>query len=308
MAPYSGENLNGKQFSDTVQLVAQQSTSLFRDKVQIQTVSGVEEAYFHQLAALDAPMANTERHGDTPSREATFLRRMVTPYPWEDGYLIDEVDAARMVVNPQNYVVQALSGSFGRKIDDLVIEAAFADVKTGKAGGTTASFKDESISIDGTTGGIKTTLGTLAAASTPVTMELAKILTMAEIFQDANVPETKRKFWAISPKDHRAMLDIEEIASSDYVNGHPLVQGSVGHFMGFDFFVTTRLPKDAATGTAYRTFAWAEGGLGLCFIKDMQTRISPRADKKYSIGIYSNMDLGAVRIEGALVHECLTVV
>jgi len=103
------------------------------------------------------------------------------------------------------------------------------------------------------------------------------------------------------------MLNIEKIASSDYVNGHPLVAGSVGHFMGFDFFVSTRLPLDAATSTARRTFAWSEGGLGLAFIRDMQTRISERADKKYSTGIYSNMDLGAVRIEGAKVHECLTV-
>ena len=305
---YTGDQLYGVQFGDTVELVAQQKASLFRSKVEIKTVSDAEHAYFHQISELATPTANTERHGDTPSREAELLRRQVIPYPWEDGYLLDEKDVARMVADPQSPIVRSCASSFGRKIDDLVIEAAFADVAIGKAGGNTVSVQDESIGINGTTGGVKSVLGTLPAASTPVTMELAKILTMSEIFMDANVPETDRKYWVISPKDHRAMLDIEEVASSDYVNGRPLVSGSVGHFMGFDFFVSTRLTKDAATSTAYRTFAWSEGGLGLCFIQDMQTRIATRPDKKFSTSIYSNMDLGAVRIEGARVHECLTVV
>lgn len=310
MAPYSGNVLYSKQFSDTISLVAQQKTSQFRGKVKIlDNIVGAEEAYFNQISPLEAPLPNTERHGDTPSREAVMLRRAVTPYPWEDGYLLDKVDIDRMVVNPESAIVQSLAGSFGRKIDDLIIAAAFADVKTGAYGtGPVAAFKDESISLDGTTGGIKTVAGTLAAASTPVTMELAKILAMTEIYMNADVPITDKKYWAISPKDHRAMMDIEEVTSSDYVNGHPLESGSVGYFGGFNFFVTNRLPKDAATSTAYRTFSWSEGGIGLAFIGDMQTRIAPRPDKKFSTQIYSNMDLGAVRIEGARVHECLTVV
>ena len=238
---YTGDQLYGVQFGDTVELVAQQKASLFRSKVEIKTVSDAEHAYFHQISELATPTANTERHGDTPSREAELLRRQVIPYPWEDGYLLDEKDVARMVADPQSPIVRSCASSFGRKIDDLVIEAAFADVAIGKAGGNTVSVQDESIGINGTTGGVKSVLGTLPAASTPVTMELAKILTMSEIFMDANVPETDRKYWVISPKDHRAMLDIEEVASSDYVNGRPLVSGSVGHFMGFDFFVSTRL-------------------------------------------------------------------
>jgi len=140
-------------------------------------------------------------------------------------------------------------------------------------------------------------------------MELVKILTMAEIYMDADIPVQSKKYWAITPKDHRAMLDITEVASSDYVNGRPLETGSVGYFMGFNFFVTNLLAKVDHDGTAgNRTLSWSEGGLGLALIRDMQTRIGPRPDKKYATGIYSNIDLGAVRIEGARVHECITVV
>jgi hypothetical protein len=227
--------------------------------------------------------------------------------PFEDGYLIDKPDVARMVVSPENVIVQSIGSSFGRWIDDLLITAAFADAKVGKAGGTTVAFKDESISINGTTGGVITTLGTLAVVSTPVTMELAKILAMAEIFDNANVPESDRKYWAIQPKDKRAMMDIEEITSSDFTRGGRLDSGVIGNFNGFDFIVTTRLPKDAATSTAKRTLCWSEGGLGLAFIQDLDITVDRRPDKKNSTGVYASIDGGAVRVEGSKVHECLTV-
>jgi len=305
--PYTGDQLYGKEFEPHIELLAQQKTSLLRSRVAFKRVAHAEEAYFHQIQALDAPTANADRHGDTPSREAVLLRRQVVPLPFEDGYLIDKPDTDRMVVSPQNVIVQSLGSSFGRWIDDLLITAAFADAKTGKAGGTTVAFKDESISIDGTTGGVLTTLGTLAVVSTPVTMELAKILAMAEIYDNANVPETDRKYWAIQPKDKRSMMDITEITSSDFTTKR-LDTGVVGHFAGFDFIVTTRLPKDAATSTAKRTLSWSEGGLGLAFIQDLSISVDRRADKKNATGVYATIDGGAVRVEGSKVHECLTVV
>ncbi|HUX02710.1 MAG TPA: phage capsid protein [Phycisphaerae bacterium] len=306
--PYTGDQLYGKEFEPHIELLAQQKTSLLRSRVAFKRVAHAEEAYFHQIQALDAPTANADRHGDTPSREAVLLRRRVTPLPFEDGYLIDKPDVDRMVVSPQNVIVQSLGSSFGRWIDDLLITAAFANAATGKAGGTAVTFQAESISLNGTTGGIKTTLGTLAVVSTPVTMELAKILAMAEIYDDANVPESDRKYWAITPKDKRSMMAITTITSSDFTKGGRLDSGVIGNFNGFDFIVTTRLPKDAATSTAYRTLCWSEGGLGLAFIQDLSISVDRRADKKNATGVYATIDGGAVRVEGSKVHECLTVV
>jgi len=303
---YTGDQLYGKEFEPYIDLLAQQKTSLLRSRVSFKRVSSAEEAYFHQIQALDAPTANADRHGDTPSREAVLLRRRVVPLPFEDGYLLDKPDTDRMVVDPQNVIVQSIGSSFGRWIDDLLITAAFADAATGKAGGTAVAFKDESISIDGTTGGIKTTLGTLAVVNVPVTMELAKILTMAEIYDNANVPETDRKYWVIQPKDKKAMLDITEITSSDFTTKR-LDTGAIGHFAGFDFIVSNRLPLDAATSTAKRTLSWSEGGLGLAFIQDLSVSVDRRPDKKNATGIYATIDAGAVRVEGSKVHECLTV-
>jgi len=304
---YTGDQLYGKKFEPYIEQLSQQKTSLLRSRVSFKRVANAEEAYFHQIEALDAPTANADRHGDTPSREAVLLRRQVVPLPFEDGYLIDKPDRDRMVVDPQNVIVQSIGSSFGRWIDDLLITAAFADAKVGKAGGTTVCFKDESISINGTTGGVLTTLGTLAVVSTPVTMELVKILAMAQIYDTANVPETDRKYWVIQPKDKAAMMAIQAITSSDYTRGGRLDSGVIGNFHGFDFIVSNRLPLDAATSTAKRTLSWSEGGLGLAFIQDLSVSVDRRPDKKNATGIYATIDAGAVRVEGSKVHECLTV-
>jgi hypothetical protein len=306
---YTGDQTYGKQFSDTVELVAQQLTSQMRDKVKFIRVANAEDAYFHQLAKLDAPTPNNDRHGETPGREATWLRRNVTPYPYEDGYILDTPDMDRMVIEPTNYIVQSLAGSFGRFIDATLLAAAIADVKTGKLGtGAVATFANESVGVNAVTAGTISTLGTAVdMTTTPTTMELAKILAMAQIYQDADIPVWMKKYWMISPKDHRAMLTINELTSSDYVNTHPRVDGVIGYFGGFEFIVSTQLLKDS-TGVSFRTLSWAEGGLGLAFIRDMNTRIAETTERKFATRIYSTIDLGAVRIEGARVHECGTKV
>ncbi len=306
--PVTITTIMAKQFSPRLLILSQQRQSRFEGKVRRETVANAEDAYFDTIDAEDEPEQATVRHGDTPLTESKFGRRRVTPYKWDKGTLLDDADIARMQANPQGVVLQSFAMSFGRKKDDLIIEAAFADASIGKTGAGTVEFKDESISIDGTTGGIKTTLGTLAVVSTPVTMELKKMLTMTEIFMEAEVDPEIARYWAVAPKDITSLLNIAEVKSSDYNTLKVLAQGKIDTYMGYNLFYTNRLQRDAATETAFRTIAWAQDGIILALIGDLTTSIDKRVDKKNVDQIYSKMDLGAVRMEGAKVHECLTVV
>jgi hypothetical protein len=306
--PATVETIFCKQFSPTLLTLSQQKESKFEGKVRRETVSKAEEAYFDTISAADAPEAAVTRHGTTPLSEAQLGRRRVIPSKWHKGTVLDSYDLARMYANPEGPIAQSFAMSFGRKKDDLIIEAAFADAATGKEGATTVAFKDESIGINGSTGGVATALGTLAAASTPVTMELAKMLLMMQIFNEADVDPSIPKYWAVSPKCIKSMLDLEEVGSSDYNTVKTLVAGAVDTYMGFNFFWSNRLTKDAATSTAYRTIAWAQDGIILATIGDLTTEMSKRADLCNETQIYSKMDLGAVRMEGAKVHECLNVI
>ena len=77
---------------------------------------------------------------------------------------------------------------------------------------TTASIAlaDESVSINGD--GTVTALGTAATPETEVNITLAKMATMQQLFDDEDVDEEIPRFWALSPKDVRDLLQIAAYA------------------------------------------------------------------------------------------------
>ncbi len=300
------DTIFAKQFSPTLLILSQQKGSKWEGKIRPESVNSAEEAYFDTIDAEDDPVESTTRHGDTPLSESEFGRRRVVPVLWDKGTMLDRYDLNRMRANPNGPVVQSFAMSFGRKKDKILRDAALGTANIGKEGASTVEFKDESISINGD--GTTTTLGTLAAVTTVADIDIAKLLIMMEIFNNADVDPDIMKFWAITPKDVGDLLALEKIGSADYNTVKALQAGKVEYYAGFNFFWTNLLTKDAATETAFRTIAWAKDGIILAKIGDLSTSIDKRADKKNEKQIYSSMDLGAVRMEGAKVHECLTKV
>lgn len=308
MNPYTGVNLNGKQFSATVTLLSQQRMSKFGDKVRQESVSNAEEAYFNLFSPEDLPTPDTDRHGDTPYDEYDANRRKVVPSTWEKATIIDKKDVARMTVDPQNPVVRSHAMSFGRKKDDIIYAAMLGTAYQGKEGTTAITFAADSIGINGD--GTVSTLGTPVdnTSITEVAMTLSKMLTMMTIFNELDVDPDISKYWAVSPNDIKHMLNMTEIASIDYNTVKAIQQGNVDEYMGFNFFWTNRLKRDSMDGTCNRTVAWAKDGVIFASIADMQTKVDILPTKKYSTGVYSTFDIGAVRFEGAKVHECLNLV
>lgn len=303
---YTGSNLNGKQFSSTVTLLSQQKNSRFEGKVRRESVMSAEEAYFNTFAEEDLPTQDTDRHGETPYDEYEATRRKVVPVTFEKGTRLSEKDVARMTVDPQDAVVRSHAMAFGRKKDDIIYAAAIGTAYKGKDGTTAVTFANDSLSINGD--GTVTTLGTAAVNNTEVPMTISKMLTMLTIFNEEDVDPEISKYWAVSPNDIKHMLNMTEIGSIEYNTVKALQGGKVEEYMGFNFFWTNRLEKDSADGTSNRTLAWAEDGLVLAYIGDLKTRIDILPTMKYDTGIYSIMDLGAVRMEGEKVHECLNLV
>jgi hypothetical protein len=305
---YTGSNLNGKQFSSTVQFLSQQKSSRWGNKVRLESVTNAEEAYFNVIAAEPDPTQDTDRHGDTPYDEYDANRRKVVPVPFEKGTRIAKKDVARMTVNPQNPVVMSHAMAFGRKKDKVIYAAALGTAYKGKEGTTAVTFAADSIGIDGD--GDVSTLGTAAANSsiTEVPMTLSKMLTMMTIFNEADVDPDMMKYWAVSPNDVKHMLSMVEIGSADYNTVRALQAGKIEEYMGFNFFWWNFLNRDSDDGTCNRTLAWAHDGLILATIGEFNTKVDILPTKKYDTGVYSTCDIGAVRMEGEKVHECLNLV
>ncbi len=301
--PVTIDQVTAQKFASVLLVLSQQLGSKFASRVRNENVASAELAYFDTLAEDDDTAQKTGRHEGTPISEAEFGRRRVVPRPWTNKKVLDKEDLDRMLPDPRNPVAMNQVRSLGRQKDDLLIEAALGDASIGKAGGSTVAFKDDSRSINGD--GTVTTLGTLASVQSVADISLAKLLTMMRLFNEEDVDPDIRKYWAVTPKDIEDMLDLTEIGSIDFNTVKALQQGKMETFAGFDFFWTNRLTSDAVTSTANRTIAWAQDGLILASIADISTRIEEAERLDFAWVLFSKMDLGAVRMEGEKVHECL---
>lgn len=294
-----------QQYQGTLYVLAQQQKSKFGPRVRNEPVQGQSKA-FDRLGEAEVEQVTT-RHPPTPNNEQTHTRRWVTPADYHTNSYIDEQDKLKMLIEPTNEYMQNQARALGRKTDDIIIAAALGTAAAGVTPTTaTVAFKDESISINGD--GTVTTLGTLAAVATIVDMSLAKIETMLRLFNDADVDEEIPKYWAITPKDVEDMLQLQQIGSADYNTVKALQAGRVEYFSGFTFFWSTRITKDAASSTGYRTIAWAQDGIIYGSAQNVESKIDERADLSYTTQVYSRMNGGAVRMDGDKVHECLNKV
>jgi len=293
------------QYQSSLYVLSQQQKSKFASRVRNEQVMGESKA-FDRLGEAEVEEITT-RYPDTPNNEQPHSRRWVTPSNFHTNSYIDNQDKLKMIINPQNEYQQNQGRALGRKTDDLIITAALGTAATGNTPTTsTVAFKDESVSINGD--GTVTTLGTLAAVAVVTDMSIAKIETMLRLFHDADVDEQLPLYWAISPKSVEDLLQLQQVGSSDYNTVKALAEGRFERYSGFGFFWTTRLTKDAATSTAYRSIAWAEDGIIWGSAQSVMSRIDERTDKSYTIQVYSKMNGNAVRMDGDKVHECLNQV
>jgi hypothetical protein len=297
-----------RQYAANVYLLSQQLGSKMQGRVRTETVSGAEDAAFDRLGEVEAQLI-TSRHGDTPNNEQAHTRRWATPADYNTASFLDNQDKLKSIIEPASDFARTQAAALGRTKDNVIITAALGAATVDKTGSATVDFKDESISIGGdAAGAVVTTLGTLAAVGTVADFDLGKMLVMMQLFNQEDVDPDIQKHWMISPKSLADMLDLTEVGSADYNTVKALTEGKVDSFMGFSFFWSNRITKDAATSTAYRSIAWAQDGLILAQAEDLKSRMDERPDKNYTVQIYSEMSIGAVRLEGAKVHECLNQV
>jgi hypothetical protein len=288
-----------------IRSLSQQTLSKFVPRVQQETIIGAKAKAFERLGEASS-QDSTVRHGTTPLNELDHSRRWVTLTDTDSGTLLDKQDSWKMLINPKNKYTRHQAMELKRKQDDKIIAAALGNVTAGEERATTIAFEDDSISINGD--GTVTSLGTLASVQVVADISIAKILTMMQIFNQEDVEASIPKYWAVNPKSISDLLALEQVGSADYAALKNLQRGMVDDYAGFKWFWSNRIPKDAASETAYRSFAWAEDGIIFGQAKDVEATIAQRADLKMAWQVYSVISCGAVRFEGEKVHECLNQV
>lgn len=272
------------QYRNNISMLVQQKGSRLRPFVRVEPQNS-EFEFYDRIGATDA-VEITGRHQDTPLVSTPHDRRRVSlrDFDWAD--LIDRQDKLKMLIDPTSAYAMNAVFAMGRKMDDMIINAAFDVAYTGKNGTSTRSFPAANqIAVN--------YVETGAAANSNLT--IGKIRRAKEIL-DAydNDPDEERIMTCTANSLHSLLRNIE-ITSQDYNVVKALVEGKVDTFMGFQFVRTQRLQTDAS---GYRRhIAWVKSKLLLAVSQDPMVDVGPRRDKRNSMQVYVTMGIGATRME-----------
>ena len=271
-----------EQYKSNVFHLAQQKGSKLRDAVRTESIVG--KSHFFERIGSTAAVKRTSRHADTPRVDTPHSRRKVTmdDYDWAD--LIDDSDKVRLLISPQSEYAKAGAYAMGRTMDDVIIAAATGNAFGGVSGGSTIALPSGQKIAHGSTG-----------------LTIAKLISAKEKLDAANVDPDEARTLVCSAKQISDLLGTTQITSSDFNSVKALVQGDIDTFMGFKFIRSERLGTDSNGNR--QVLAFTNTSMGLALGKDIQTKISERADKNYSTQVYLCMTIGATRVEDEKVIE-----
>ena len=271
-----------EQYKSNVFHLAQQKGSKLRDAVRTESVVG--KSHFFERIGSTAAVKRTSRHADTPRVDTPHSRRKVTmdDYDWAD--LIDDSDKVRLLISPQSEYAKAGAYAMGRTMDDVIIAAATGNAFGGVSGGNSIPLPAGQKIAHGSTG-----------------LTIAKLISAKEKLDAANVDPDEARVLVCSAKQISDLLGTTQITSADFNSVKALVQGDIDTFMGFKFIRSERLGTDSNGNR--QVLAFTNTSMGLALGKDIQTKISERADKNYSTQVYLCMTIGATRVEDEKVIE-----
>ena len=275
-----------EQYSRNVTMLSQQMGSKLRDTVDQESIVG-KNAFFEQIG-VTAAQKKLSRHSDTPQLETPHDRRRVSldDYEWAD--LIDDVDKIRMLIDPTSSYAKAAAAAMGRSMDDVIITAFNASADTGVSGGTSVALPSSS---------------KFATSNQSDGLTLAKLRAAKKFFDSNDVDPSLQRYIVCGAQQISDLLGDSTVTSADFNTVRALVQGELDTFLGFKFVTSNRLPFDASNTDDRLVFAYTEDAIKLAIGKDVQAKISERADKSYSTQVYYCMSIGATRMEEKKVFQ-----
>lgn len=272
------------QYKANLTHLVQQKGSRLRSAVRVE-FQNAEFDFYDRVGATEAQEV-TGRHQDTPLVSTPHDRRRVSlrDFDWAD--LIDKQDKVRILIDPAGAYSMGAMWAMGRKMDDVLIAAAFDTAYTGKTGATTVAFPAANQIANNY-------VETGAPATSNLT--IGKLRRAKEILDSYDNDPDEERLMTVTANSVHSLLRNTEVTSSDYNTVKALVEGKIDTFMGFRFIRTQRLLTD---GSGYRRhIAWIKSKLLLAVSYEPNVDIGPRRDKRNAQQVYVSMGIGATRME-----------
>lgn len=272
-------------YSSLIHDLSQQMGSKLMDKVRLETRE-FEVDYFDRLGPGD----DTEklvRNQDSPSHEQAHSRRQVAYREFQFYPTLDRADDQKMLIDPKSKYVQQGLSVYGRRMDKVIVDAAYGTAKAGKAGGTSVTFPSAQQI---------TTAGGLTKA---------KLIDARELFgiNDADEgPDGDELYLACTQYQISDILNDTTLTSAEYNDAKLLMTGQINKLLGFTWvkMSTGILPVNGSSKR--RVLCWQRNGL-LLSRGDYDSEIVKRSDKSKMWQLQNDYALGAVRMEEERVVE-----
>ena len=279
-----------QQYRANGENLLQQKGSRLRPFVRVESQKA-EFEYYDRIGSVDA-VEVTSRHSDTPLISTPHDRRQVSlrDFDWAD--MVDRTDRIRLLIDPASPYAQNAAWALGRKMDDVVISAAFGSAYSGKTGSTTVAFDAASqIAVNYVESGGATNSG----------LTIGKLREAKRLLDANETDPSDPRYIIVTSNQVNDLLQTTEVTSSDFNSIKALVQGQIDSFMGFQFVRTERVGTD--TNSYRRVIAYAKSGLLMAVGADITVDIGPRRDKRNSTQVYCSSSFGATRMEEGKVLE-----
>jgi hypothetical protein len=266
-------------FESNVRHLAQQKRTLVRNWVEERH----EESESHNWETLNAQEGSDIRTkpgglSDTPDHDEIWQKRRTNTATYDTGNSVQHEDPIQMLVDPNSALVQRQAMAMQRKIDDILIGAAFADASI-KGSQTPVAFPASQ------------ELGLYTAE-----LDFDLVTAVTEKFLENDVDPDEEKVMFIGPKQARKLLHLLEATSADYNLLRPLQEvGMVNNWMGYTWVVTNRLNAPAAD--QLDLICMTRRAMGLHVARDVTTKVAEDPSKSFAWRIYSYMSMDAVRVE-----------
>jgi hypothetical protein len=279
-----------RQFADTYRIVAQQMISEFRARVRVEPISG-NIAYVDYIGIAPQRMVQQTLVAPTNLQEIPHSKRVIMAFPYPLAVPVPKPAMSRFIADPTGTYLQVILAEANRLIDWTLMQAAISSAATV----STDQLTPGSVSLPA--GQTYTESGTVGAT----TWKVARAMTS---FNLNNLGGKQWHKWlALSPLGIEDLLMEPEIQLSTVhqVALEAIKQGEVKNLFGFETVMSNELPFNS--GTNMRTcVAWIKEGLCLGLNEDYEVDIGPRRDLNNLTQIWTNIDIGATRMQETHVY------
>jgi len=198
-----------------------------------------------------------------------------------------------MLISPESEYAMNAVWAMGRRMDDHVITAASGNAQAGVAGATAVALPaGQKVAVND---------HTYDSTSGDVGLTLSKLLLAKEKLDQSEIDPEAPRFCVVNAKQMSELLSLTEVQSADFNTVKALVQGQVNEFLGFTFIRSERIATDSSSDDL--VLCYAQPAICLGVGEDIRVRISERDDKNYSVQVFTQMDIGATRVEDEGVVE-----